>query len=50
LQFVSNGKWNDSLTQEVPDGHTRWGLNNQGILKARHVDGLDTVITAEPDD
>lgn len=53
VQFVSKGKWNDSLTQEGPDGYTRWGLNNQGILKARHFDGLDTLITeltAEPDE
>jgi type III restriction enzyme len=45
VQFVSKGKWNNNLAQDGPGGHTRRRLNNQGILRARHFDNLDTLIT-----
>jgi type III restriction enzyme len=40
VQFVSKGKFNNDLEQEGPDGYTRWGLNDEGKLKAKHFDGL----------
>lgn len=50
VQFVSKGKLNNELEQEGPDGYTRWGLNDQGKVKARHSEGLDLLlaeVTAE---
>jgi type III restriction enzyme len=51
VQFVSKGKLSNDLEQEGPDGFTRWGLNDEGKLRARHFDGLSdllTDVTAEP--
>lgn len=53
IQFVSKGKWNNTLEQEAPDGYTNWGLNDEGKLKAWHFDGLDQLLadlTADPAD
>ena len=53
VQFVSKGKWNNDLFQEAPDGYTRWGLNDEGKVKARYFDGLDELLadlTADPND
>jgi type III restriction enzyme len=45
VQFVSEGKWNNELFKESPDGYTQWGLNDEGKLKAKHFDGLDKLLT-----
>lgn len=53
VQFVSKGKWSNDLDQEAPDGYTRWGLNDEGKIKARHFEGLDELLadlTADPAD
>lgn len=50
IQFVSSGKWNNDLDQEGPDGFTRWGLNDQGKLRARFFESLNDLladVTAE---
>lgn len=52
VQFISRGKWSNDLNEEAPDGYTRWGLNDEGKVKARFFDGLDPLLadlTAEKD-
>lgn len=44
VRFVSKGKWNNDLLQEGPDGHTVWGLNDEGKTKAHHFEGLDELL------
>lgn len=44
IQFVSKGRWSNELEQEGPDGHTLWGLNDEGRIKARHFAGLDRLL------
>jgi len=43
---VSKGKLNSELEQEASDGFTRWGLNDEGKIKAKHSDGLDELLVA----
>lgn len=46
VHFVSKGKLNSELEQEASDGFTRWGLNDEGKIKAKHSDGLDELLVA----
>ncbi|MET3803972.1 type III restriction enzyme [Nakamurella sp. UYEF19] len=46
IQFVTDGFWDHDLVNQGPDGYTRWGLNDEGKLKAKHFDSLAELVEA----
>jgi len=50
IQFISEGKIRVDLSLESRDGYTRWGLGDDGRLRAAHFDEAATLIDELVDD
>lgn len=44
VQFVTEGRLNQDLQKESPEGFTQWGLNDMAQLKAQHFESLDELV------
>ena len=50
VQFVSEGRWTDSLEQKTTSGFTAWGMGDDGTINALHFDDLKKLVSFLLDD
>jgi type III restriction enzyme len=44
VQFVSNGKYDDTLEQKHTGGFTCWGLGDDGTIQSVHHNDMESVV------
>lgn len=50
VQFVSKGKYDETLDQNHTGGFTCWGMGDDGTIQAAHFDAMDAVVNHLVDD
>lgn len=50
VQFVSTGRYDVNLSQTSKDGHTAWGLSDDGSVAVVHYESLDALVAYVVDD